>query len=70
MLKSLALSQIMYTAAVFYTSEWVIKQIRKLPLDLLWNNKKYKVKDTYLQRDYKNDGIKSIDIKAQIISLK
>ena len=69
-LKSLALSQIMYTAAVLYTPEWVIKQIRKLSLDFLWNNKKYKIKDTYLQRDYKNGGIKFIDIKAQIMSLK
>ena len=44
-LKSLALSQIMYTAAVSYTPEWVIKQIRKLSLDFLWNNnKKYKIK--------------------------
>ena len=32
-LKSLALSQVMYTAAVLYTPEWVIKQIRKLSLD-------------------------------------
>ena len=46
------------------------KQIRKLSLDFLWNNKKYKIKDTYLQRDYKNGGIKFIDIKAQIMSLK
>ena len=69
-LKSLALSQIMYTAAVLYTPEWVIKQIRKLSMDFLWNNKKNKIKDTYLQRDYKNGGIKFIDIKAQIMSLK
>ena len=60
----------MYTAAVLYTREWVIKQIRKLSLDFLWNNKKYKIKDTYLQRDYKNGGIKFIDIKTQIMSLK
>ena len=60
----------MYTAAVLYTLEWVIKQIRKLSLDFLWNNKKYKIKDTYLQTDYKNGGIKFIDIKAQIMSLK
>ena len=71
-LKSLALSQIMYTTAVLYTPEWVIKQIRKLSLDFLWNNniKNYKIKDTYLQRDYKNGGIKFMDIKAQIMGLK
>ena len=69
-LKSLALSQIMYVAAVLYTPEWAIKQIRKLSLDFIWNNKKYKIKDSYLQRHYVNGGIKLMDIKTQIMSLK
>ncbi len=69
-IKSLALSQIMYTAAVIYTPDWVVKQIRMLCLNFLWNNKNHKIKDIYLQRDYINGGIRLTDIKTQIMSLK
>ena len=47
-----------------------MNRIRKLCLDFLWNNKNYKIKDIYLQRDYVDGGIKLMDIKTQIMSLK
>jgi len=69
-LKSLALSQIMYAASVLYTPENVINHINKLTQDFLWDNKRCKIKDIHLQRDYVYGGIKLMNIKAQIMSLK
>jgi hypothetical protein len=69
-LKTLALSQIMYAASVLFTPKLVIDHIKKLTQDFLWNNKRYKIKDTYLQRDYVDGGIKFMDINAHVITLK
>ena len=40
------------------------------PKNFLWDNKKAKIKQNTLRNDYKDGGLKSVDIEHKIASLK
>ena len=53
-----------------YTPKSVIKKIKHLTLNFLWDNKKHKVKYNYLLNNYDRGGLKLMDVETQIMSLK
>ena len=44
--------------------------ISNLEKNFLWDSKKVKIKQSILRNDYKDGGLKSVDIEHKIASLK
>ena len=64
--KSLAISKIMHLAIIAKVSNTVIEELKLWLLD----NKKVKIKQSTLRNDYKDGGLKNVDIEHKIASLK
>ena len=68
--KSLAISKIVYLALLTIVPKNVIFELKEIQNKFLWSNKKSKIKHSTLCNEYKNGGLKNVDIKLKIISLK
>ena len=68
--KSLAISKIVYLALLTIVQKNVIFELKEIQNNFLWSNKKSKIKLSTLCNDYKNGGLKNVDIELKIISLK
>ena len=68
--KSLAISKIVYLALLTIVPKNVIFELKEIQNKFLWSNKKSKIKHSTLCNDYKNGGLKNVDIELKIISLK
>ena len=64
--KSLAISKIMHLAIIAKVSNTVIEELKLWLLD----NKKVEIKQSTLRNDYKDGGLKNVDIEHKIASLK
>jgi len=69
-IKTLALSQIIYNMFMIPTPEWVLKKTQKLTFSFLWDNKPDKIKRTALYSSYTDGGIKMTDIYSKCKSLQ
>ena len=68
--KSLAISKIVYLALLTIVPKNDIFELKEIQNKFLWSNKKSKIKHLTLCNDYKNGGLKNVDIELTIISLK
>ena len=68
--KSLALSKIVYLALLTIVPKSIIEELNEIQKKFLWPNKKCKVKHGTLCNDYKNGGLRNVDIHLKIVSLK
>ena len=48
----------------------IIEELNEIQKKFLWSNEKCKIKHDTLFNDYKNRGLKHVDIKLVIVSLK
>ena len=69
-LKSLAVSQIVYVLSSLATPQGVIKEINSLLYDFLWDGKSDKIKRTEMINSYSKGGLKMIGIQSFHQSLK
>jgi hypothetical protein len=69
-LKSLAFSKIIYPCGMLYTPKFVIDQLIKIAYAFIWNSKPNKIKRNTLIADYKNGGLKMLDIESFIKAQK
>ena len=68
--KTLALSKIVHLALVKVTPNSVILELDKTKKHFVWKNSNPKIKQDTLCKDYKNGGLKNVDITFKIISLQ
>ena len=69
-LKSLALSKIVYIGTMIDVSKQFLEQLNSLRKDFIWNGRRPKIKHSTLIADYVEGGYKDIDIKTKLSSLK
>ena len=69
-LKSLIASQLVYILSPLPTNHNAIKEINNIFFNFLWNGKGDKVKHDIIIRDYKNGGLRMIDVKLFNQALK
>ena len=68
--KSLAISKLIYVCMMKSPSKKIIDQLNTIQKEFIWNNKKPKIKHSTLIANYSEGGLKDIDIKSKITSLK
>ena len=68
--KSLALSKIVYLALLTIVPKSIIEELNEIQKKFQWSNKKCKIKHGTLCNDYKNGGLKNVDINLKMVSLK
>ena len=65
LLKSLAVSKILYVAGMNLVPIGVIEQIQKIQKKFIWNGKKPKIKHTTLINEYQDGGLKDVVLKQR-----
>ena len=60
-IKTFALSQILYVATVLHVPEETVKEIESLSYQFLWNGSQHKVKKRVVIQDYQFGGCKMVD---------
>ena len=68
--KPLALSKIVYLPLLTIVPKSIIEVLNKIQKKFLWSNKKCKIKHGTLCNDYKNGGLRNVDINLKIVSVK
>ena len=68
--KSLAIYKIVYLALLTIFPKNFIFEVKEIQNEFLWSNKKSKIKHSTLCNDYKDEGLKNVDIELKIIALK
>ena len=68
--KTLALSKIIFQASVTPIPIYVVTELEKIQKSFLWENSTSKIKRNTLCNDYKDGGLKNVDIREKIISLQ
>ena len=68
--KSLAISKITYQTLMSLVPKYLIEELENIQLDFLWDGNKPKIKHSTLSLDYKDGGLKSVNIKFRILSLQ
>ena len=69
-IKSLAMSQIVYQLSSLPSHQTVVHEINSILYDFLWDSKGDKMKRTEIINDYNKGGLKMIDIQSFNASLK
>ena len=69
-LKSLALSQIIHLSIVDTIPTKVLKILNNIVFKFIWNKNVEKIKRNTLTKDYKNGGMRMIDIQKQMFSFR
>ena len=62
-LKTFGLSQLLYTASLLSTPQWVLEEFERMAFNFLWNGKQHKVKKRVVVQNYSLGGCKMINIK-------
>ena len=68
--KSLAISKTVHIAIITKVPNTVIEELKQMQKTFLWDNKKAKIKQNTLCNNYKDRGLKNVDIEHKIASLK
>ena len=66
--KTLALSKIIFQAFVTQIPIYVVTELKEIQKSLLWENSTSKTKHDTLCNEYKDSGLKTVDIRKKIIS--
>ena len=66
--KSLVLSKIVYLALLTIAPKSIIEELNEIQKQFIRSNKKCKIKHGTLCNDYKNGGLKNIDINLKLTS--
>ena len=66
--KSLAISKIVHLASLTIVPKNIIEELNEMQKKFLWSNKKCIIKHGTLCNDYKNQGLKHLDIKLKRFS--
>ena len=69
-IKSLGLSQLMYSASILNVPEEVARTVKTRLFSFLWKNKRDKIKRTGLYQDLERGGIRMVDIDIMFKALK
>ena len=67
--KTLAISKIVYLALLTNIPNIINDELEKIQKKFIWNNSTQKIKQEALRMDYKNGGLKNVDIRMKITSL-
>ncbi len=65
-LKSFALSQILYISTVLHIPDKIIRKVDDMMFRFLWNSNTHKVKKNVIVQDYCNGGCKMIDLLERL----
>ena len=68
--KSLALSKITHLSLVKTIPPSIIDQLNKIQKNFIWNGLNPKIKNSTINNNYENGGLKNINIAAKISSLQ
>jgi exonuclease III len=68
-LKSLAVSQLIFPLTMLVASEEVVKEVENLLYNFLWNGKPDRISRSTMIRDISEGGLKMIDVKSMISAL-
>ena len=66
----MALSKIIFQAFVTPTLNYVVTELEKIQKSFLWENSTSKIKHDTRCNDYKDRGLKNVDIRKKVISLQ
>ena len=69
-IKTLAISQLIYNMSMISTPDWALKRIEKACFSFLWNRKPDKIKRKVLYSNYQEGGLKMVDIYSKRSSLQ
>jgi exonuclease III len=69
-LKTLAFSKIIYPCGMLYTPKYVVDQLTKIAYTYIWCSKPEKIKRNTLIADYKDGGLKMLDIESFVKAQK
>lgn len=68
--KSLAIPEVVHLVMIIiWILNTVIEKLNKIQKNLLWYNRKVKIKQNILCHDYKDDALKSVGVEHKIASL-
>ena len=70
MVKTLAVSKIIYLTLITSFSKQLIEEIRIIQKDFIWNNLTPKIKHETLCNNFEEGGLKNVDIDSKIASLQ
>ena len=68
--KSLIVSKPVYIASMKSARSYVVDSMQALHKDVIWNDKKPKLKHTTLISDYTHGDLEDIDINCKLLSFK
>ena len=65
-IKTFALSQILYLSTVLHIPDHIVKEIETLSYQFLWNGKQHKVKKRVITQDFEKGGCRMIDLEEMM----
>ena len=65
-LKTFALSQILFLSTVLHVPDHIVKEIETLSYKFLWNGKQHKVKRKVVIQDFERGGCRMIDLEEMM----
>ena len=68
--KTLAISKIVFQSLITPVPRHIVNELKKIQKAFLWKNSSLKIKHESLCNDYKDGGLKNIDILNKIVSLQ
>ena len=68
--KTLTISKIVFLALLIKSVHHVVKELEKVQKYFLWKNSTLKIKHETTCKDYKDGGLKNVDIPCKIVSLQ
>ena len=69
-IKSLGLSQVIYSASNIVVPEGIVEDIRKKSFSFLWKKKKDKIKRTSMYQDFDKGGLRMTDVNLMFKALR
>ena len=68
--KTIAISKIVFQAFITTVPKHIVNELKKIQKAFFWNNSSPKIKHETLCNDYKDGGLKIVDILSKIIALQ
>lgn len=69
-LNTLVISKLIYPMSVWEMPEWVRKEVKEVIENFLWNGKKREIAYNTLIADYKEGGLKLVDVESKLKALR
>ena len=68
--KTLAISKIVYITSISTLPNCILVELNKIHKDFIWDNKRAKIKHSTLISDYKDGGLRDIDVDLKVRALQ